>query len=420
MRDFPRLLRPVAEPLGLYLRPNPRDHRFLADFLAGTSPAGLKGVIFDAALDNLQADLRVEVQAHGVQSVVDLRGMELATVGGFRGEIRRLPWAGLRPDSPSDFTSARMTGFVDAIVEWVVERRFSAVEAPTHYLARGSNDPWLALDLEIVNLMRERLDAAGAKKTLIYYPLAVHADAFFHVVERDKLRTALSRVLVDALLLRVHPFGTNCGAQALRRYIRACGEFNKSGRPIIAEKCGVAGLVLLAFGSAGALESGLTTGDRFDFGRLLRNRSASKGGFAQPRVYISELQSFLTPACAKKFFEKRLATSYYGCKDDLCCKRGVPDMLANPRLHFLLSRPAEVERLSGTPESMRPDVYLEQFLRPATDMLVKAANAEPSLAKARSRLDAWRTTLSEVLKEDRPRNFSPPPNGHRLLMQLGA
>src|ERR1041384_5389356 len=73
MRLLPRLLRPVPEPHGVYVRPGPVDHRFLADFLTEATPATLRGVVFDARLDVLQADLRAEVQARGVESVVDLR-----------------------------------------------------------------------------------------------------------------------------------------------------------------------------------------------------------------------------------------------------------------------------------------------------------------------------------------------------------
>jgi hypothetical protein len=179
-------------------------------------------------------------------------------------------------------------------------------------------------------------------------------------------------------------------------------------------------LALVGFGAGGALATGITTGDQFDINRLKREREKENGGFSAPRVYISELQTFLSRKLAGSFFEKRLAQSYYACKNDSCCKRGVHDMLAEPRRHFLRTRLDEIARLSALPEAIRPDGYMDQFLRPATDMIVKAANAEPSLQKARSRLESWRTTLSGILTEERPRTFSPAPNGRRILLRRGA
>jgi len=419
MRLLPRLLRAVADPLGLYVRPSPVDHRFLIDFLAETAPLTLKGVVFDSRLDSLQSDLRAEVQARGIESIVDLRAMELATIGGF-GTSQQLPWCLGRPDTTSDFTSDRLVTFVASVSEWILERKFSAVLAPTHFLAKGESDPWLQIDLTLTHRLRDALDAAGAQDTLIYYPLAIRPEDFFHVVERDKLRAALSSAPIDALWPRIHRFGANSGAQALRRFIRTCGELHQSGRPIVPESCGIAGLALLGFGAAGAITTGITTGDQFDFARLKRRREDGGGGFAAPRIYISELQSFLSRKRAGPFFERRLAQSYYACKNDSCCKRGVHDMLADPRRHYLKTRLDEIARLSALPESLRPDGYLDQFLRPATDLMVKAANAEPSLHKARSRLDSWRTTLSAILAEERPVTFSSAPNGRRILLRRGA
>lgn len=179
-------------------------------------------------------------------------------------------------------------------------------------------------------------------------------------------------------------------------------------------------LALLGFGAAGAITTGVTTGDQFDFNRLKRTRQEGDAAFAASRIYISELQAFLSRKRAGPLFEKRLAQSYYACKNDSCCKRGVQDMFADPRRHYLMTRLEEIARLSALPESMRPEGYLDQFLRPATDLLVKAANAEPTLQKTRSRLDSWRTSLGGILIEGRPLTFSPVPAGRRILLRRGA
>jgi len=415
-----RPLRLATEPLGMYVRPSSLDHRFLADYVVEANARGLKGVVFDASLDELQANLRVEIQNRGIPSVIDFRVMELATEGGFQAVARRLPWAAKRLDSPGDFSPFRVRALVAALTAWVVEREFSAVLAPTHFLANGERDPWLRIDLDVLHRLRDALDAAGANRTLIYYPLAVRPESFFHVVERDKLRIVLSQAPIDELWLRVHRIGSNSGAQSLRRYTRTCAEFHQSGRPIVSENCGIAGLVMLGFGAVGALAGGITSGDQFEFNRLKRARDEGESGFAAPRVYISELQSFLSSKRASSFFAKRLAQSYYACKNDACCKNGLQDMLGNPRRHFLNTRLNEIARISSFPEASRPDGYMDEFLRPATNMLVKAANAEPALQKVLSRLDSWEGTFNAVLMDDRPTTFSPPPNGRRILFRRGA
>lgn len=417
MDVFPRPLRAVPNSLGLYIRPGRVDHNFLIDFLAERNDAAIRGVVFDAALDDIQRDLGTEVETRRLESIVDLRAMELATFGGSTEARKSLPWGGVL-HTPESLAGPGSTAFINAVVEWLKARHFSAVLAPTHFLDRGALDPWFPVDLDLTAKLRAALDAAGLHDTLIYYPLAVRPEAFFHVVERDRLRHKLTSLPVDGIWLRIHRFGANTGAPAIRRCIRTCTEFHTSGIPLVAEKAGIAGLTLLAFGAVGAVETGITIGDQFDVNRL-KKRRREKGGFSAPRVYISELQSFLTRFRARAFFEKRGAKPYFACKDENCCRGGFRDMVLDPRRHFVIARLSEIRTLSETPDTLRPGIYMEQILRRATDSLIQASKAEPALDRARRRLNGWRSGLSNLMLEY-PKTFSPTPNGRRILLRRGA
>lgn len=68
----------------------------------------------------------------------------------------------------------------------------------------------------------------------------------------------------------------------------------------------------------------------------------------------------------------------------------------------------------GVPEPLRAGQYLENFLRPASDKAVRAAEAEPALLPTRTRLDSWRGTLGSDLTTSPVHSFSLPAAGKRL------
>jgi hypothetical protein len=110
----------------------------------------------------------------------------------------------------------------------------------------------------------------------------------------------------------------------------------------------------------------------------------------------------------------------FGCHDTTCCRHGVVDMLHNPRRHFMIQRVGEVGRLSRAPESLRPQNYLEDFLRPATDLALKAARAEPTLEATRKRLEGWRQTLAAMARSGSIPSFAVAPEGRRIPQRQRA
>jgi len=232
---------------------------------------------------------------------------------------------------------------------------------------------------------------------LIYYPLVVRAAALRDTAFRDRLMPALTGLPVDALWLRIHPFGTTAsGPLALRRYLELCRALHSLGVPLVAERSGTVGVALLAFGAVGGIESGVTLAEAVNLDGYLKTPKPGATPFAQPpRVYLHEIGAFLDPKKAGGFFAHR-------------------GMKLEPRRHFATQRAREVAALSAVPEALRAGHYLENFLRPATDRAVRAAEVEPSLATARKRLESWRGTLGADLADHSSFTMSAPAAGKRL------
>jgi hypothetical protein len=313
-----------------------------------------------------------------MEVVLDPHTVELATPNGFeRPVLASLPWAGQRIHRPNDFQGASVAEVADRIAKLTGKQGFNAVLAPTHYI-ESSHDPWLTVDRRLTLRLRRQLDFGGHEDTPIYYPLVLPRKLLIDADQRSELIGMLMQLPIDAVWLRVYPFGSNCGATSLRSYIDASRDFQQLGIPIIAERTGTIGLALMAFGAVGGSECGVTTGKRFDMGTLTRPQKADGKGFSPaPRVYIDSLGIFLKRERAKAFFAARGAKTHFACQDPKCCRRGWQSMVEDPRRHFFYSRVGEVGRLSEAPASVRPGLYLEEFLRPATDLSLRAAKIDP-------------------------------------------
>jgi hypothetical protein len=221
------------------------DHKALLGFLAAGTPGGLEGIVFDPALDSIHAELREEAHDRKIETVLDTRAMELALEGGFVGSRRALPCAGEQMHRCENLRGTAGRDWIQRIVEWAQPRIFSSILAPTHYLAEGTADPWFDIDRDLTIALRGTLDAAGLAHVPIYYPLAIKGEAFFDKAQREQFRMALSSLPIDAIWLRVQPFGTRSGGNVVRKYIRACADLHPSALPLVAEKSGTTGLACL-------------------------------------------------------------------------------------------------------------------------------------------------------------------------------
>jgi hypothetical protein len=415
-----RVLKATEPPLGLYLRPGRNDHQKLLDLIAEGGLA-CSGFVLDPALNERQRELREEAAQLSFETVLDPRVAELATEGGFATAPRdRLPWAPEKAHSIGDLRETGGTALAEALAEFACDEGYNAVLAPAHLLA-GADDGWLDVDANLVRSLRFRLDALQLPEVPIYYPLIVTTTTLKNPDERGRLVLRLARLPIDAVWLRVTPFGATSGPLALKRYIEAAKEFQQVGVPVVAERTGTAGLPLLAFGAVGGIEGGITLGERFDAAMWTRPPKDDGKGFSPaPRVYVAKLGVYMSQAQANRFFENRQMKALFGCKDG-CCRRGTTDMLADPRRHFVKQRTSEVARLSRAPVQLRPNLYMDDFLRGATDLALQAAKVDPGLVANQRRLERWRIGLSGLIRDgvDIPADVAVP-SGRRIIRSIGA
>lgn len=195
----------------------------------------------------------------------------------------------------------------------------------------------------------------------------------------------------------------SAGPLVLRNYIEAARDLQRLGLPIVGEHTGTAGVALLAFGAVGGIESGITFGERFDANPWFKEPKPSDNPFAPPpRVYLPTLGVFASRDQATALFAKPGMRSTFGCRDASCCARGPADTDRDPRRHFLLQRQREVNDISRRPEPVRASIYLEEFLRPATDLALRAAQVDATFKPACKRLEDWRLTLGATNQDGPP------------------
>ena len=394
-----RHLRPVGPPLGGYLRPGHRDSALLARLISQGFDVGA-GIILDPSITERTADLRDVARSAGIELIADPRSVELSMAGGFaRSSISSLPWAGASPHTYADLRNSGGDGLCRSIAAHVLETGVSAVLAPTHFID-GLPD-WLPLDSHLTRQLRRELDALGANQVAIYYPLVstLRTLSDDRVLERvvAGLSSLAREETIDAVWLRLHPFGTtSAGPINLRRYVAVAQALRGIGVPLVGEKTGTVGLLLLALNAVGAIESSITYGDRFDV-RALQKPSDGKGFIPPPRVYFSTFGAMIKKSMARSLFERPILRSRHGCQST-CCPRGYRDMIDDPRRHFVISRALEVARISNVPAGVRAENYLTTWLRPASDRAVQVAELGPELMTHRKRVDDWRVTVSTMLE----------------------
>ncbi len=410
---LPRTVKAAPEPLGWYLRPSYVNHRAIADSVAGGS-VGLHGIVFDPLYEDRHSELRHLIAERNRDAVLDPRTQELGTSGGFTETMSSLPWAKDRPHAPEDFAEMPSRRIVESIAEHVVERGYTAVLAPTHYVG-SANSPWLAIDVRNTEDLRRRLDGAGAVDVPIFYSLAVPYEVFRNVAERRAIADSLRGLPIDSLWIKMSQSGVLTHAAA-RNVIRGAADFHALGVPVVGDMVGgLRGLGLLAFGAYGGVCHGVTQKERFNARSWTRPRGSNGTGFTWPtRVYVGGLDLHLTRKEAEAFFEAHGSKSRFGCRERTCCPRSIKDMLDNPVRHSLVQRSGEIQRLSDIPQHLRTDRFLEESLRPATDAAVFAESLSfkdgGALAKRmqenRKGLERLRVGLGSLAREGRIVSFS--------------
>jgi hypothetical protein len=407
------LLSPAKPSLGLYLRPGWNDHTVFLRLLA--EDKAVSGLVLDARYQRRHEQLREVLMASGVHAVLDTDFMQMATPGGsVLGGLDGLPWRRFAGATPTQLIGQIGRELAASIADVVLSQGFSAVLAPTHLL-RNATDKFFGANRAVAAFLRAELDRRDMADTPIFYPLALPAGLLGDPTQRAIVLEGLRALDVDALWLRLHPFGTSsAGPLALRHYIEIGWELGRLDLPIVAERTGTVGLALMAFGAAGGIESGITLGERFDARAWSRPPDPNKTPYSHPpQVYLHEIAALVSPDVARKLAANRQMAAALGCRDPLCCRRGMDGMLADPRRHFVLRRTAEVERIGTVAPEARTTVYTHDILQPAALLSVRAARVAPELDRVQHRLEGWHRALEFL--ESRGQCPAPiPALGHRV------
>jgi hypothetical protein len=408
-----RLVRLAPDPLGLYVRAGRVDQKDLQSFIT-SGAAAFNGVVFEAKRVGQQQELLSLVLERGLDAVLDPQTQAMATIGGYAKSMDSLPWSKKRTHALADLATAfQQRQMAEDIAKFAILHGFTQVIAPTH-LVSGPDDPWLGIDIALVNALRSALERQGAGHVQLHYSLALSYEAFRTAPKRLAILERLRRAMVDGLWLNISSCGSDSSPTAITRYGDAAADFHSLGIPIVADHAGgLMGLSLLAFGAVGGLSHGVTLGERFDTGSWHKVPEGKPFG-AKTRVYLPTLDLMLPRVDAERFFEAGggRARSAFGCKDTNCCRRGIDDMVQAPARHFLYQRTQQVAGLGQIPESIRPTEFLEDHLRPASDAALIAAklplpeDLAQKAAKQAKRLNDMRTTLGPYAKKRRDSSFA--------------
>lgn len=410
---FPRSVRPLPAPLGLYLRPGRNDHNPLLE-LSTTGDAAFHGAVFDPTLQKLHKELLERTLSQHQDAILDPRTQALATEGGYSSKLGQLPWGGDRPHALADFLDTAGRRRVNEIAAFATDNGYTQVLAPTHILS-GGNDPWLSIDINNTRHLRDALDRRNGGHLPIIYPLAIPYATLRNRDELSSIITAVQRASAKSLWLAVEGFGARSTATAAINFLEATNELHRLGIPIVADAVGgVIGLSLLAFGAVGGISHGITFGEHRDTKHWRKLRAKDDKFGLERRVYLPGVDLMLKPDHARALLEASpRAKAIFGCRNPLCCPRGAVDMLDNPARHFLYQRTSQVSELSRIPEQIRPQRFLDQHVRPATDQALAIANVpweDQRVAQAaqrhRKRLDHLRISLGKRAATKPPRTFA--------------
>jgi hypothetical protein len=379
------------------------------------------GLVCDAHDSDHHEELRRAARERHLETVLDPKAFELSTMRGpLNQKLAALAWAGTQlPHDSRRLRGAGAEWMTALIADEVAGRNYSAVLNPTHLLS-SVDDEWLSVDIELARNLRRALDQHGLQQVTIYFPLTLRSKVFHNSAARERVMRALADAPIDAVWLRIHPFSSSqAGPLVLRSYIEAARDLHRLGLPIVGERTGTAGVALMAFGAIGGIESGVTHGERFDVNNLFKPPRPGDKPFApSPRVYLSAIGGFVSRAQAAALMSRPRMQATFGCRDTDCCTRGHADTDRDPRRHFLLQRQREIKELGLRPEPVRAGIYLEDFLRPASDLALRAAKVDPIFESARQRLEHWRLALGALHKSGPPPSFAKTPDGQRTHPSL--
>jgi hypothetical protein len=402
------------DPIAHYLRLG-AFHRQVEKLLAsGRMP--VQRLVVEASAFAHQKDVVTQLAEAGRELILDTNAAELSAIGRCTGAAKAAPWA--HPEGalrPEHFARGNSHDVVGMIARFAVEHRFDAVQAPTHLLD-GSTDGWFAIDRETCLSLRQALDVAGGTRISIDYPLTIKNASLRDSAQRRAFVAGLSDMPFDNLWLRTSGFGADAGAPMLRRNIAAVMDFQRLGKPIVADGVGgLAALAIAAFGAAGGVCHGLGEKERFNAADW-NKPPTSGGGGREKRLLIPGLDRLLSVKQVNILMEAEGARRLLSCPDRDCCPNGLADTLKDPKSHYLRQRAKPLARLSYIAEARRVQDFLKNDLAPAARTAADAAKLNVTdqavvemLQRINERLERMGPVLSDLHKTVGSGPHSPAP-----------
>lgn len=401
------ILRPPAAPLAAFLRIGHTGHQKL-EALHAANRFAYRRVVFDAAYVRPQADLLRLLKNVGCEIVLDLNFAETAVPGRFASAVSKLPWGNSeRPWQPADFGPGRNANLFKLMAEFAVHVGVDAVLAPTHAVD-GNENGWQAIDLASCTHLRTELDRAGGARIAIDFQLITTARVLRDAQQLALITEGIADLPVQNIWLRVSGFGATATGAGTRHLIEATRTLHTLGRPLVIDMAGgFAGLSTLAFSAVGGISHGIAQKESFDLSEWRRPPPLRKGGGLGQRVYVPDLDRYLTEKQYQAFFAARGTKSRFGCADTACCRDGIDDMLENGHAHFITQRSRQVEEIARIPEERRVEHFLLRQLDPAVRSSRQVAKlkftdegVQKLVGEAKSRLIRLRDALGALNEAD--------------------
>jgi hypothetical protein len=388
------------DPIAHYLRLG-AFHR-QAEKLLTSGRLPVQRLVVEASAFARQKDVITQLAEAGRELILDTNAAELSAIGRCTGAAKAAPWA--HPEGalrPEHFARGNSHDVIGMVARFAVEHRFDAVQAPTHFLD-SSTDGWFATDRETCLALRQALDVVGGTHIAIDYPLTIKNASLRDPAQRRAFVAGLSNMPFDNLWLRTSGFGADTGAPMLRRYIASVLDFQRLGKPIVADGVGgLAALAIAAFGAAGGVCHGLGEKERFDATGWDKPPTPGGGG-REKRLLIPGLDRLLSEKQVNILMEAEGARRLLSCNDRDCCPNGLADTLKDPKGHYLRQRAKPLDRLSRIAEVRRVPDFLRNDLAPAARTAADAAKlgvVDPAVVEMLQRIDERLERMGPVLSD---------------------
>jgi len=357
------VLHPQPSDIGGFLRVGHTGNRRLGE-LHAAGKLNFDRFVFDAAHIDKQVELLKALKASGCEVVLDPQFAEMAVIGKFESSVSKLPWANANaPWKASDFGRESNLNPARLIAEFAIKHGVHTVLAPSH-LVETADDAWWDVDRAITERLRLELDRNGGSDIAIDYQVITTSGLLRDLEGREQIISAVKNLPIQNVWLKISGFGATATGAGIRTYIESVRDLHSIGRPLIADSTGgFAGLAAAAFEAVAGIGHGVCQNESFRCYEWKMPRSGGGGGTGK-RIYIPDLDRYLTEDQLDAVFAVKGGKARVGCTDTSCCPRR-EDQIEHSDAHMLTRRSRQLEDLSRVPELRRAEHLLLHLIDPA-------------------------------------------------------